>query len=139
MFGWKSKPKLSSAQNSPFRAGERWSYRTRPNESDSTFVVLRVETMPDSQNVVHLRLEGLRIPNTLAPSGLTEVAGHLPVAESSVSQSAKEKIGEGETIDLEGYAQWKSEWEKGRAGIFTLSLAEIADFLEEAMKGAPPS
>ncbi|PQV64271.1 hypothetical protein B1R32_106117 [Abditibacterium utsteinense] len=95
--------------------------------------------MPDSQNVVHLRLEGLKIPNSAAPSGFTEVAGHLPVAEISVSQSAIHKIGEGEAIDLEGYATWKAEWEKGRAGIFTISLAEIADFLEEAMKGAPQS
>lgn len=138
MFSWK-KPRLQPSQNSPFQAGERWTYRTRAEEPDSTFVVLRVDTLPGAQNVVHLRLEELRIPNSLAPSGFTEVAGHLPVAQEQVSQSALAKIGTGEPLEWDGYEHWKRDWERdwerGRAGHFRLFLAQIADFLQDAMRG----
>ena len=138
MFSWNHKPQLRKAQNSAFHAGDVWGYQTRPHERNSTFFVWRVEALPDGTNVVHIKLEGLQIPNVLAPNGVTEVAQHLPVSETALSQSATRKISGGEALAMpEGYEQWRREWEKGRAGVFTTSLGEIADFLENAMKQMP--
>lgn len=138
MFSWNHKPQLRKAQNSDFHAGDTWEYQTRPQESGSTFWVWRVETLPDNTNVVHLKLQGLKISNPLAPDGLTEVAEHLPVSESALSQCATRKVSSGEALPMpEGYEQWRGEWERGRAGVFTTSLGEIADFLESAIKGGP--
>jgi hypothetical protein len=138
MFGWNRNLQVRKAQNSAFHAGEVWEYQNRPHESGSTFFVWRVETMPDGSNVVHIKLEGLKIPNPLAPDGVTAVAEHLPVSETALLSGATRKISAGEALPMpEGYAQWRGEWEKGRAGVFTTSPAEIADFLEAALKNTP--
>lgn len=143
MFSWNRSPQLRKAQNSAFHAGDSWEYQTRPHESGSTLFVWRVETLPDGTNVVHLKLQGLKIKNALAPGGLVEVAEHLPVSETALSQSVSRKVSGGEALPMpEGYDEWRREWERGRAGVFTTSLAEIADFLEAAMTkdpDAPPS
>ncbi len=134
MFSWNHKPQLRKAQNSAFHAGETWQYQTRPHESDSTFFVWRVETLPDGSNVVHIQLQGLKIQSPLAPGGSTEVAEHLPVSETALSGSATRKISGAEALPMpEGYEQWRREWERGRAGVFTTSLGEIANFLEQAL------
>lgn len=136
MFSWNRSPQLRKAQNSAFHAGDLWQYQTRPHETDSTLFVWRVETLPDGTNVVHIKLQGLKIPSSLVPGDLTEVAEHLPISETALSGSVTRKIAGGEALPLpEGYDEWRREWERGRAGIFTTSPAEIADFLEGAMSG----
>jgi hypothetical protein len=143
MFSWNHKAQLRKAQNSDFHAGETWEYHTRPLENGSTFFVWRVETLPDHSNVVHIKLEGLRISSALAPDGLMQVAEHLPVSETALSGCATRKVSSGEALPMpEGYEQWRREWERGRAGVFTTSLGEIADFLEQALAkdgDAPPA
>lgn len=133
-----NRTQIRKAQNSDFHAGETWEYQTRPLESGSTFFVWRVETLPDNSNVVHIQLQGLKISNSLAPGGLLEVAQHLPVSEAALAQSATRKLSGGDALPMpEGYDQWRREWERGRAGVFTISLSEIADVLEESMKQVP--
>lgn len=137
MFSWNHKPLLRKAQNSAFHAGETWQYQTRPHESGSTFFVWRVETLPDGSNVVHIQLQGLCIPNPLAPEEVTQVAQHLPVSEEALSHCATRRVSSGEALPPpEGYEQWRREWEQGRAGTFSISLAEIADFLQNAIEVA---
>ncbi len=134
MFSWNHKPHLRRAQNSDFHAGETWAYQTRPHETGSTFFVLRVETLPDNSNVVHIQLNGLKIPNPASPDGLSDSAEHLPVSETALAASATHKISSADAPPMPaGYAQWRAEWEAGRAGAFQIPLAEIADVLEEAM------
>lgn len=129
MFGFSSQKQLRKAQNSTFHAGDVWGYQTRPHETQSTFFVWRVETLPDGDNVVHIQLRGLQI--TGGPQGIIEEAGHLPVAETALSESATRKISGGEAQPLpEGYELWRRAWEEGRAGVFSIPLREIVDGLE---------
>ncbi len=137
MFSW-NRTQLRKAQNSDFHAGETWEYQTRPQEPASTFRVLRVETLPDGSNVVHIEVRGLQIVSPNAPGGRVEVAGHLPVSETALSQSATRRVSTGESSPMpEGYENWRREWEQGRAGVFTIALSEIVDVLEGATQSAP--
>jgi len=137
MFSWNHKPHLRKAQNSDFHAGETWRYQTRPHERDSTLFVWRVETLPDGENVVHIKVEGLRIANPSSSNGETKVAHHLPVSETALSVSVTQRVSTGDALPMpDGYEEWRREWEQGRAGVFSISLSEVIEGLEVVMRGA---
>jgi hypothetical protein len=46
-----------------YSAGQIWGYKTRPGESDSTVTILRVETLPKIGEIVHLRIDEIRLRN----------------------------------------------------------------------------
>jgi len=136
MFSWNHKPQLRKAQNSDFHAGETWRYQTRPHESDSTLFVWRVETLPNGENVVHIKVEGLHIVNPASPDQKIQVAEHLPFSETALSACVTMRQSIGNLLPLpDGYEEWRREWEQGRAGVFSTPLSEIIEGLETAMKG----
>lgn len=56
-----------------------------------------------------------------------KLGGHFPITEQKLLESLPKVIGHKEVQehDLEGYRIWKSEFDEGRAGVFTLGLEEI--------------
>lgn len=137
MFSWNHKPHLRKAQNSDFRAGETWRYATRPHEGDSTLFVWRVETLPDGDNVVHIRVEGLRLVNPSSPDEKIQVADHLPLFESALSTCVTQRVSTGDALPMpDGYEEWRRAWEQGRAGVFSVAVSDIIEGLEAAMRGA---
>jgi len=136
MFSWNHKPHLRKAQNSDFHTGETWRYRTRPHERDSTLFVWRVETLPDGENVVHIKVEGLRLVNPSSPDEKIQVAQHLPLSETALSACVTQRVSTSEALPMpDGYEEWRREWEGGRAGVFSIALSEVIEGLESAMKG----
>lgn len=120
----------------PLRAGQVWRYFNRPGEDSSFLVITRVESYPKIGEVVHIRLDGLRIANPLHPSGVSEEIGHLPFAGDAVRRSVTVLIRDDEPPpeDDEGYRTWQKAFKKGEGGVFTIPVAEVVEGMEQALR-----
>ncbi|MBU1242734.1 hypothetical protein KKD52_13065 [Myxococcota bacterium] len=125
---------LSEVHEGKLAAGDEWQYKTRPGEDASTLTVLRVESS-GTERIVHVRVNGVRIKNPTAPSGFSHELGHLPFLEQRVLDSVTRRIRQGIEVSgmLDGYNTWKEAFLKGKAGIFTLSVAEAVTGVEEGL------
>ena len=120
-----------------FHAGEVWRYHTRPAEPDSVVVIVRVDEEPNVGTIVHVYVGGLRIPNPRHPEGFSSAIGHMPFTESAVAASVTELLGQADELPdfEEGYESWRSAWDAGEAGVFTITIAEAVDVMEQAING----
>lgn len=125
-------PPPEPAVSSQFSPGQVWRYKTRPGEESSRVVIGKVERAPNLGTIVHVKLIGLSIEG---PGGVASVMSHAPVSEAQVSASVTELTSE--VADLEGFAEgygtWLSAFRAGKAGVFTRTLAEIAEYMERAL------
>lgn len=132
-YGGAQESMLKDTTESKYKVGQVWSYKTRPAEKDSTFVVLKVEAHPKVGNIVHVALRDLKLKR---PDGeFIERANHLPFAEGSINKSAVKLVKE--KADLpdyeEGYGMWKEAFDAGRAGVYTITIAEAVDVMEKTL------
>ena len=124
---------LKDTTESKYKVGQVWSYKTRPEEKQSTFIVVRVESHPKLGNIIHIALRDLKLKK---PNGdFIEGANHLPFAEEAINKSAVKLVKE--KADLpdyeEGYRQWREAFDAGKAGVYTISVAEAVGVMEETL------
>jgi hypothetical protein len=134
-FGRAQDSTLKDTTESPFKVGQKWSYKTRPNEEKSYFIVVKVEHHPKFGNIIHIAVRDLKMKNPHSPDGISDKVNHMPFAEEAMNKSAlkllKEKV---ELPDYkEGYNLWREAFDAGRAGIYTITLAEAVDVMEASL------
>lgn len=119
-----------------FEAGQIWRYRTRAGEEQSRAYIARVDTLPDGAPAFHLRLDGVRIatPCLEDGSGVQTELPHVPVSLQTLQTSLTELQASQQPMpDIsEGWQQWKD----AQGGIFTITLAEILDTVEQTLRDA---
>jgi hypothetical protein len=120
-----------------FHAGEVWRYHTRPSEPDSIVIIVRVDEEPESGTVVHVFVDGLRVRNPRHPEGFSGAISHMPFTESAMAASVTELLGQADALPPfeEGYESWRSAWDAGEAGVFTITVAEAVEVMEQAING----
>jgi hypothetical protein len=118
-----------------FRPGQVWTYRHRPEERRSRLVVLRVDSTAKLGNIVHVRIEGLRIRNRLAPEPINHIA-HIPFSEQALQRSASQLVGEQARLPdySAGYAQWLEGATGEGVGVFTIDVADAVEVIEETTR-----
>lgn len=126
---------LKDITDSRFKVGQVWSYKTRLNETKSTFIVVKVENHPELGNIVHIALRDLKIKNPRSRNGFTDTMNHLPFVEKALSKSVvkmlKEKV---ELPDFEeGYGLWREAVDQKRAGAYTITVAEAVEVAEKTL------
>lgn len=121
-----------------FRVGQVWIYKTRNEEESSRVTILRLEQNHNIGGIVHVSLMGLKIKNSAAADGLAKEASHLPFSLEAIKNSVIELESTVE-VDMEymqGYGIWRSAFEQGKAGVFTTSLIDGIEFLEDTFRRA---
>ncbi len=128
-------PPPPPTQSDNFKPGQVWKYRTRPGEEGSRLIVGKVEQLGTLGAVVHIKLTGLSIKSPHAPQGITTVMGHAPVTEAKLSESVTTLLSESGDLNgfQEGYDTWLVSYKAGKAGVFTIAVAEIVDCMEKAL------
>jgi hypothetical protein len=123
------------AQARDFLEGQVWSYKTRPGEENSTLLINKVEADPRLGAIFHVSVSGVSVKNSRAPSGVTSTLPHFPVSKQTLEQSCVKLIGKGpsNTEYREGYAEWRTAFDQGKAGIFSISISEIINGVETAI------
>jgi hypothetical protein len=127
--------KSKEAMKSRYKAGQVWSYKTLPNETKSTFIVVKVENDPKLGNIIHIALRDLKIKNPRSADGITDTMNHLPFAEEAITKSAVKMLKE--KADLpdfeEGYGLWREAFDQKRAGVYTITISEAVDVAEKSL------
>ena len=115
-----------------FTEGQVWRYRTRAGEEDSRLVIGKVDTAPGIGVTVHVKLTRLRLRSPAAPDVVQTELAHAPIAETYMAASVTALTDE--TADLEGFREgyeiWLRLFVQGEAGVFTITPAEVVDYVE---------
>ena len=116
-----------------FAVGQRWAYKTRPGEEQSTLVIDKVEDDPRLGRIYHISVSDVQIE--LGGGILVNDLPHLPVSLETLKLSCTTLLGQvvPNKQYLPGYRQWKEAYDAGHAGIYTISVAEIVTVTEKTL------
>ncbi len=117
-----------------FIEGQAWKYHTRENEPESRLIVLKVEQHEIIGEIVHISVDGLSMKNKHDPSWLGEDISHMPFNKEALINSviSFEKMVKIPNFS-EGYEIWKEAFNKGKAGVFSVSVSESVNFMEQTI------
>lgn len=120
----------------PFQVGQVWRYFNRPGEEKSTVTILKIEKYPNSDTIIHIRVDGVTIYNSKSASGYSDFLGHLPFSKNALDLSVIELVGKKDTLPdfQEGYREWKTAWSAGKGGFWTIELRKAIDGVDQAMR-----
>jgi hypothetical protein len=119
-------PTQSEKTEVKYKVGQMWSYKTRPHEEKSYFIIVKIENDAKLGTIMHVAMRGLKMKNPRSPDGISDTVNHMPFTEEAVKRSSlallKEKV---ELPDYEqGYLMWRDAFDAKRAGVYTITLAE---------------
>lgn len=116
--------------------GQIWSYKTRAGEEHSVVLINKVETGKLGETIYHVSVDGIHINDPETPQSPCTELPHAPVSQHTLNVSLVALVREGvqQSNFLDGYRMWNSAYEAGKAGVFTCTLAELVDCIEQAVK-----
>lgn len=122
-------------QDDKFEAAQSWKYHTRSGEENSILTILKVEKI-NGETIVNVALKGLKVTNLHSAEGITETIDHLPFSKEAVVESVTELLGSRNQLPgfTEGYRHWKEAFETGKGGVFTITVKEAVEYVEQTMK-----
>lgn len=141
LFGCGKDSQQAVATSDQFAVGQIWEYKTRPGEEGSRVIVGKIESIDKVGKVVHVKLSGLKIRNPGAPGGYSTTMGHAPVLGEKLKESVTKLAGHSGDLEgfQEGYSTWLKEHRSGKAGVFSITLREIVDSIEQAITNGSPA
>lgn len=118
-----------------YNVGQEWNYKTRQGEENSTLKILKIEEYLQHGKVIHISISGLKVRNPNSKEGIAEEFTHIPISEKALDESVTELKNEKTKVskNIEGYSYWKKEFDKGQAGVFSISVSEIVSLMEEGI------
>lgn len=121
----------------PFKAGQTWRMRGRPQDEDAHIHILGVIENGVDERVYSIAITGVCIRNPGLADGVQTFLPHAPVTHDVLAADAIELVAnDGPTADhpdfSEAYSEFRALYDEGEAGVFTISLAEILDLIEQA-------
>ncbi len=120
-----------------YNVGQEWKYKTRQGEENSTLKILKIEEYPTIGKVVHISLSGLKMKNPQHPTGIADKISHLPITEEALDKSIisikNDTRQMPDSTEMDGYSYWKKEFDKGNAGVFSISVSEIVNSIEKSI------
>ena len=138
VLGYKGQSDNGNFQDNKFKVGQIWNYETRKGEENSKIEILKVEKYKKDGIIIHIYVNGLkvRIPNK--SSGISDEIGHLPLSKDAVLKSVTTLVSENNELPdfMEGYKNWKNAFDNNTGGIFSISVKEAVQYVEETMSNS---
>lgn len=121
---------FSFANAADLQVGQVWAYKTRIGESNSTLTILKVERYKDLGQVVHVRIDGIRMRNPVQGNIVTDLP-HLPFRSAAIERSVTKLLRKSSSLPefKEGYSTWKQAYDAGQAGAFETDVAATLNAL----------
>ncbi|HKV33192.1 MAG TPA: hypothetical protein VJP89_02615 [Pyrinomonadaceae bacterium] len=127
--------KMDERVDLKYKVGQKWSYQARAGEEDSYLIIVKIDKDTKLGNIIHIALSGLKIKNRRSPDGISDQINHMPFSEVALNKSGLKLLKE--KIDLpdfeEGYQIWRKDFDAGRAGIYSITVAEAVKVMETAL------
>jgi hypothetical protein len=119
-----------------YEVGQVWSYQSRAGDDSSVVLINLIETDPKLGAIYHISVLHVHIPGVTNNSKAATDLPHLPVSKETLDKSVVALVGHREVLSgyREGYDLWRTAFDAGHAGIYTLSVADIVTLLEETLK-----
>lgn len=117
-----------------YAEGQVWEYRTRPGDEGSLLRIQEIEALAefaDEGPAYHISIIGVRFTGPLAGE-----LQHAPVSRQSLDASVT-RLADTEAAfpePDEGIAQWRA----AQGGVFTIPIAEVVGFIEQAVRQQVP-
>ena len=104
-------------KQSKYYSGQLWEYKTRIGDEDTRLLILKVDEF-EIEKVIHVTI-----------IGDDDFPLHMPFSECAIDKSVLNQCGEVSNFPnfQEGYSYWKDCYEKGKAGIYKISVAEALE------------
>ena len=121
-----------AASPTRYAEGQVWQYKTRIQDAGSLIKIQKIEKA-ERTTIYHISIIGIH----LGPDASTPLQ-HAPVAQETLDASVTQQVPDPGTFPdaTEGIAEWRS----AQGGVFTISLAEIAEVLQKTVPpGRQPS
>ena len=124
---------MTTAKAADFEEGQIWRYDTRPHEQGSRLFIARVDRGLWEDPIFHIYVDGLRLKNPYRANGYQDHLPHLPVSRETLEASvtALEEAKAAVPDVSRGYATWRKEFDRGGAGVFTIPVRQIIQYIEE--------
>lgn len=121
-----------------FEAGQVWRVLGRRQDGDPHVAVLAVCNDAKLGQICSIAMTGVHIRNAFVEGGVQTKLPHAPVTEEVLRAAVTELVEcDGPTAEhpdfAEAYLQWREPFDAGEAGVFTISLNEILDVIEQAV------
>lgn len=119
-----------------YTPGQVWSFRGRPQDVNPRVKIQMVEHDPSGELVFHVSVTGLAFANPHVPG---EIA-HAPVSRETLDASVV-AIAEPdpEAPAFPDPAEGVASWKEGEGGVFTISLAELAQVFDQVTADFVPN
>lgn len=124
---------LSAAAAERYQPGQVWRYHTRPQDEGSRLKIQRIE-VADGTAIYHIALSSIRLRN-----GQFSSVQHLPVSLATLDVSVTELSRDDVQISLGQTDEGIAEWRRAKGGVFSISMKQIADILDQNLAGGDAS
>ena len=122
-------------QDDKYKVGQIWQYHTRKGEEKSTLTIVAVERHKKLGRIINIHVGGLRVKNPNADNGFSGEIQHLPFSKEAVDKSVTKLVGTAKQLPeyKDGYDEWRSAFDDGRAGVFSITVKESIDVMEKTL------
>lgn len=121
-----------------YKEGQVWKYKTRLGEEASQLLILSTESylFPQAVDAVYVAINGLKLKNKNASSGISEEIAFLPFSKKAMDNSVTELVEENVWIHPyeEGYFEWKKAFMVGQAGVFDMTVKTALKSTEQSLE-----
>lgn len=129
----------TNAQARDFEAGQLWSYHARPGDDASLNLINLVESVPKLGAVYHISVLRVHLPSWKDSSRPEIDLPHFPVLKAALEKSVVAHDRGPLDAYRNGYNAWRAAFDDGRAGAFTVSIAEVISIVEAPVEKSRPS
>ena len=122
-------------QDDKYKVGQIWQYHTRKGEEKSTLTIVAVERHKKLGRIINIHVGGLRVKNPNADNGFSGEIQHLPFSKEAIDKSVTKLVGTAKQLPeyKDGYDEWRSAFDDGRAGVFSITVKESIDVMEKIL------
>ncbi|RZJ90928.1 MAG: hypothetical protein EOO60_08465 [Hymenobacter sp.] len=126
---------LQDTTESKYRVGTDYSFKSRDFEPNARLTVLKIEHQDKVGNIIHVRVDSVKVKTSENPVKYSTVITHMPFSEAALDSSGLSIIGEAEVIPdyQEGYNEWRTSFDKDGAGVFSIPVSKAVVYMEETM------
>ncbi|MEO1046189.1 MAG: hypothetical protein AAFX04_12175 [Pseudomonadota bacterium] len=122
-----------------YAEGQIWAYDTRAGEEGSLLKIQKIELIGPAEEpmeVFHLSIVGISFSNKAVGS----VLPHTPVSRQTLDDSVVRLDDSDVEFPLPSAVQQGiAAWEEAQGGVFTVSVKEIIDFVDQAIAAEMPA
>jgi hypothetical protein len=121
------------ASSVDFAPSQEWQYKTRSADINSSLVIGGLETHEKMGDIVHIAIKNVRVANPDADGGFSTHISHIPISPPALRASVINMVNS--DTEADGITEGIAAWREANGGVFTISVAEVVQYIEELLSG----